>query len=178
MANVRSRCFALILYRDSDIYNYDEVINYITSNFEKYAYIVHKPEKDESKEHTHVLFYFNNKRYLSSLSNELGIPSNYFEEAHLKPYLKYLIHYDNEEKIQYTLQDVHGPLSYLLEELISDKRTEKEDFEMIFDFINEYDGKLSFNTLVKYCLNCNLYSTFRRNVNALRILLNEHNNVY
>ena len=95
MENVRSRCYALILYKDSLDYDYNKVLEYIEQNVSKYAYIEHKAEKEETKEHTHVLLYFNNKKYLSSLSKELGISSNYIQVASLKPYLKYLIHYDN-----------------------------------------------------------------------------------
>lgn len=174
----RSRSFGLVLYKDSTDYNYNQVIDFIEKNYLKYAYIEHLPEEEDKKPHTHIVIYFNNKKYNTSLSKELNVPINYIQEVHLKPYLKYLIHYDNEDKIQYTLNDVIGPLKYELEDLISDKTTEKEDFEMLVDFINNFDGKLSFSVLTKYVLKCNFYSCYRRNINALRILINEHNNVY
>ena len=178
MENVRSRCYALILYKDSLDYDYNKVLEYIEQNVSKYAYIEHKAEKEESKEHTHVLLYFNNKKYLSSLSKELCISSNYIQVASLKPYLKYLIHYDNEDKIQYTLDAVNGPLRYELEELITDKQTEQEDFLFLYDFIVMYDGKLDFTTFTKYALKKNMYSCYRRNVNSFRIIINEHNGSY
>lgn len=178
MENIRTRCYGLILYKDSTEYNYDEVISYIEKNIEKYAYIEHKAEEEDKKPHTHIILYFNNKRWLSSLSQELGVSSNYFQEVKLKPYLKYLIHFDNEEKIQYSIDEVKGPLRYLLIDLISNKTTEQEDFVLIYDFITTYDGKLSFTEIVKFCMKNNFYSCFRRNVNAIRILINEHNGTY
>lgn len=178
MENVRSRCYALILYKDSIDYDYNKVIEYIEQNVSKYAYIEHKPEKEETKAHTHVLLYFNNKKYLSSLSNELGVSANYIQTAQLKPYLKYLIHYDNDDKIQYTLNDVCGPLRFELEELITDKSSECEDFVLLYDYIVTYDGILSFTTFTKYAIKNNMYSTYRRNINSFRILINEHNGSY
>lgn len=175
--NIRSRCFALILYKDSENYDYNKVLEYITTSFDKYAYIEHLPEKDETKKHTHVLLYFTNKRWLSALSKELGIPQNYIQSAKLKPYLKYLIHFDNEEKIQYSIEDVKGTLNDLLVDLISDN-SELNNFSEIFLYIQSYEGKLSFTTLTSYIISKNMYSTYRRNINAIRILINEHNNVY
>lgn len=175
--NNRSRCFALILYKDSQDYNYNQVIDYITTNFLQYAYIEHEPEQEEKKKHTHVLLYFVNKRTLQALSKELGVPQNYIQCAKLRPYLKYLIHFDNEEKKQYKIEDVKGTLSDLLVD-ITTNNSEENNFSELFLFIQTFEGKLSFTRLTEFAISKNMYSCYRRNINALRILVNEHNNVY
>ena len=173
----RTRCFALILYKDSQDYDYNQVIDYISTNYLKFAYIEHKPEEEETKEHTHVLLYFDNKRTITAISKELGISSNYIQCAKLKPYLRYLIHYDNEEKIQYSIDEVKGTLRDLLIDMISNN-SEEDNFYDIYVFIQTFEGRLSFTELTDFCMRKHFYSTYRRNINALRILVNEHNNVY
>ena len=47
------RHFVAILYPDSEIYNFDDII-FNLNQFKYYAYIIHKPEKEESKEHVNL----------------------------------------------------------------------------------------------------------------------------
>ena len=166
--------FAMVLYKDSTTYDYDKVINYIEKKY--YAYIEHTPEKDQTKEHTHVLMHFDNKRYASSISKELNVAENYIQNANLVPYLRYLIHFDDEDKIQYKVDDVKGTLkSKLQDNLNKDKMTETEQVATIMSFIFEFDKWLTITELSQFVLKTGTYSAFRSNYNFFKDLILDHN---
>lgn len=168
--------FNLILYKDSMDYDYEKVLNYIVQNWQRYAYIEHDPEKDETKKHTHVLVHFDNKRYISAISKELQIKDNYIQPSNLVPFLRYLIHLDDEDKIQYSPYEVKGPLQQQLLEIISsNKSSEVEQVSIITSFIFEFYGRLSVTELLQFVLRNGCYSAYRRNYAMFKDLLLDHN---
>lgn len=168
--------FAMVLYKDSTSYDYEKIINYIEKNFKYYAYIEHLPEKDQTKEHTHMLVHFDNKRYASGVAKELNLPVNYIQNANLIPYLRYLIHFDDEDKIQYNVNEVHGPLSCKLIDILNrNKQTETEQVATLMSFIFEFDGWLTLTELSQFVLRSNCYSAFRRNYSFFKDLILDHN---
>lgn len=168
--------FAMVLYKDSTSYDYNKVINYIEKNYKYYAYIEHNEDIDDKKEHTHVLMHFDNKRYNTGISKELNVPSNYIVHANLIPYLRYLIHFDDEDKKQYSIEEVHGPLSNKLKDIISkDKKTESEQVAEIMSYIFESNEFLYVTNVAQFVLNNGCYSAFRRNYLFFKDLVLEHN---
>lgn len=166
----------MVLYKDSTSYDYYKIIDYIEKNFKYYAYIEHSPEKEQTKEHTHVLMHFDNKRYNTGVAKELGIPSNYIINVNFVPYLRYLIHFDDEDKIQYDINSLHGTLTLKLKEIISkNKKTETEQVATIMSYIFEYDGWLTISVLSQFVLQSNTYSAFRRNYSFFKDLILDHN---
>lgn len=168
----------LILYPDATDYSCTQVLEYIKNNFSSYAYIKHKPEKEETKIHVHVILKFPNKRYNTSLSKELGVPENYFQKINLNAYLRYLIHYDDEDKIQYSIDDVIGPLKDKLQAIINGKDNEKINLTDILDVINQINAPVSFKLILTYCLENNLFSTYLRYYAIIRDVILEHNQKY
>ena len=168
--------YNILLYKDSTSYDYNKIIDYITQNWSCYGYIEHSPEIDEKKYHTHVLVHFDNKRYLSALAKELNIPENYIQPTNLIPFLRYLIHYDDEEKIQYSPYEVQGPLQKKLLELISsNKMSEVEQVSCICDYIFECSTMVSYCSLLQFVLKNGCYSAYRRNYMFFKDLVLEHN---
>lgn len=168
--------FAMVLYKDSTSYDYYKVINYIEKNYKYYAYIEHDEDLDNKKEHTHVLMHFDNKRYNTGIAKELNVPSNYIVNANLIPYLRYLIHFDDEDKKQYSVDEVKGPLQLRLKEIIStNKKTETEQVSYIISFISDYKGWLSITELSMFVLTNGTYSAFRRNYSFFKDLVLDHN---
>lgn len=168
--------FAMVLYKDSTSYDYYKVINYIEKNYKYYAYIEHDEDLDNKKEHTHVLMHFDNKRYNTGVSKELNVPSNYIVNANLIPYLRYLIHYDDEDKKQYSVEQVKGTLQLRLKEIISNtKKSETEQVAYIISFIADYKGWLSITDLSQFVLQSGSYSAFRRNYLFFKDLILDHN---
>lgn len=168
--------YNLILYRDSLDYDYHKVIDFIVQNWTTYGYIEHEPEKDETKKHTHVLVHFNNKRYISSIAKELNIKENYIQPCNLIPFLRYLIHLDDEDKIQYSPYEVVGPLQKRLLEIVKNSSmSESEQVSCILEYIFEFDGFLHLCTLIQFVLQNGCYSSFRRNYHFFKDLVLEHN---
>lgn len=171
-------CFAFVLYKDSTTYSYDNIIDYIRHNWTNYGYIEHSPEVDEHKNHTHVLVQFPNKRYISAISKEIGLEDNYITPVHFIPYLRYLIHYDDEEKKQYNPHEVFGPLQYKLLSLIKNSTNEEESAQQIFNYIVSYPTQLTLQELCNYIFINGFYSSFRRNYTFFKDLLVDHNKNY
>lgn len=174
--NKKYYTLAFILYKDSLTYDYNKIIDYIEKNWKHYAYIEHDPDVDSSKVHTHVLVHFDNKRYINAIAKEIGIGANYIQNANLIPYLRYLIHLDDEDKKQYTIDDVNGTLKSKLQEILSsDKMSESEQVAFICDFIFESDKYIYLSNLTQFVLQTGCYSAFRRNFSLFNHLLLEHN---
>ena len=168
--------FAMVLYKDSTSYDYKKIIKYIEKNYKYYAYIEHDKDEEDKKKHTHVLVHFDNKRYNTGVAKELNIPSNYVVNANLIPYLRYLIHFDDEEKHQYSVDEVHGSLVPRLKEVISsNKKTESEMVSFIMSFIFEFTGFLTITDLSQFVIQNGCYSAFRRNYTFFKDLVLDHN---
>lgn len=174
--NKKAYTFGLILYKDSLTYDYEKIIHYIEKYWKHYAYIEHDEDLETKKPHTHVLVHFDNKRYLYAVAKELGIAPNYIQKVNLVPYLRYLIHFDDEDKKQYSVSDVHGTLVQRLQDVISsDSLTETEQVSIICDYIFEYESWLYHSVLVQFVLKTGCYSAYRRNFTMFNQLLLEHN---
>lgn len=180
--NIRSLYWGLILYDDSDNLNFIDKIQIIAQNYD-YVYIKHDKDIDSNgnlkKVHYHVILKFTNYKWLNSLSEELNIPMNYFEKINsLNNMLVYLIHYNNSDKYQYSLNDVFGTssLKIKLNKCISNiEHTEEDKIMIILDFIYSYPTNLTYRDLVSFILNKGLWADFRRNANIIFKLLDEHN---
>lgn len=165
--------YAMVLYKDTKSYNYNEVIKYIENNYTDYAYVIH--DRDDNKIHTHVIIHFNNKRYATAISKELGVPVNYIEKCNLIPYLRYLIHIDDEDKYQYSIDDVKGTLKDKLRKSIEPKLDEIDQVSIICSFIFESNDYLTHTLLLQYILKTGCYSAYRRNFSLFNNLILEHN---
>jgi hypothetical protein len=182
MKNKRSLYWTLILYEDSTTLNFNDKIDYIKKNYD-YLYIKHDKDKDDKgnlkKIHYHIVLKFKNYKWLNSLSNELDISSNYFEPINsLKNMLCYLIHFNNEDKFHYSLDEVIGSNS-LKNKLVSfinnDDKIEEDKIKIIFNFINSCDFFISYSMLVDFVLKNCLWAEFRRSSLVFFKLLEEHN---
>lgn len=168
--------FAMVLYKDSTSYDYYKVIDYIEKNYKYYAYIEHDKDLDNLKHHTHVLMHFDNKRYASGVAKELQVPSNYIVNANMIPYLRYLIHLDDEDKHQYSIDEVKGSLVPRLREVASSyKKSEVEQVSYIISFITDSKSFLSITELSQFVLQNGCYSAFRRNYYFFKDLVLDHN---
>lgn len=157
------RNWEILLYEDSYVYDFKEVIRILKSN-KKYAYIKHQPEKDETKEHYHFILKLDNGTKKSTLSNKLGVPENYINEIiSLRMMNRYLTHIDDEDKIQYEIADVTISKPYQREYLkcFDDLLSEEEILEQIYQFIDTFKDMDYFKCsreLVQF-VNANCYDT-------------------
>lgn len=160
----RYRHFMLILYKDSDSYNFDDVLFDLKGSFKNYAYIEHKPETDEKKDHIHFILSLDNTRTIESLSNRLGIPFNHIQSIKsLRASCRYLIHIDSENKIKYELSDVivSQAFSRKFYGAFDDLKTEEDmidDIYLFIDNLSDVEYKEAIKSLIKF-VNSQSYDT-------------------
>lgn len=160
----RYRHFMLLLYKDSETYNYDEVLFDLKGSFKNYAYIDHLPEDNEKKEHTHFILSLDNTRTIDSLSKRVGVAPNYIQSIKsLRASCRYLTHIDNDDKTRYELSDVKvsSAFSRKFFGAYDDLKTEEDVIDDIYLFIdslsnNEY--KDAIKQLIKF-VNSQAYDT-------------------
>lgn len=136
------RHWLILLYEDTNSYDFKEVLRIIKAQ-KKYAFIKHIPESNEKKEHFHCIISLENPTLKSSLSKKLGVPSNFISEVkNLRAICRYLIHIDDDDKIQYSLDQVK--VSKLFEKdfnkQFDDLETEEEIIDHIYSFIDSLKG--------------------------------------
>lgn len=154
------RHFVAILYKDSDIYNYDDII-FNLNQFKYYAYIEHQPEKEESKSHTHLFISLDSATSISAISKRIGIPENYIQYVKsVRSSIRYLTHIDYPEKIQYPIEacNVSGAFWRKFRKQFEDLKSESDVIEDIYKWIDnfqydDYHEKLK-NLIIYINLNC------------------------
>lgn len=167
ISNDRYRHFVAILYPDSDIYDYDDVL-FNLRGFKYYAYITHQPEDNEKKLHTHLFLSLDSATTIQAVAKRLGIPPNYIQYVKsVRASIRYLTHIDYPDKIPYKTDDV--TVSSLFHrkfmKQFEDVKTESEIIEDIYNWIDnfQYDN---YHEKLKYMLifiNLNCYDTiFKR----------------
>lgn len=160
----RYRHFMLILYKDSDSYNFDDVLFDLKGSFKNYAYIYHRPETNEKKDHIHFILSLDNTRTIESLSNRLGIPFNHIQSIKsLRASCRYLIHIDNDDKIKYELSDVivSQAFSRKFYGAFDDLKTEEDmidDIYLFIDNLSDLEYKEAIKSLIKF-VNSQAYDT-------------------
>lgn len=167
ISNDRYRHFVAIVYEDSDIYNFDDVM-FNLRGFKYYAYIKHKPENNESKEHYHLFISLDSATTINNVARRLGIPANYIQFVKsVRSSIRYLTHVDYPEKIQYSPDDVQvsGLLQRKFRKQFEDIKTETEIIEDIYKWIDNFQYE-DYHQKLKYLLvyvNLNCYDTiFKR----------------
>lgn len=182
----KNRCFEFIFYNKDDVVSTESLCN--LNNFQ-YAYILHDKDVYDNdvfnketgeligqkgqlkKPHYHFVVYFENARYLDSVSKVFDVPLNMIEiKSSLKGSIEYLIHKNHKDKFQYSRDEVVGNLKSYLD----DKTSERDDLIKIFSFIDDNQIIYYYN-LVQFCLKENVWSSFRRNCTIINRYLDEHN---
>lgn len=133
------RHFMFLLYPDDD--NYDEILHDIRGNFKNWAYITHQPESEEKKLHTHLILSVDSPRKISSICSRLDIPTRLCQSIRgLRGACRYLIHKDDEDKIQYDLKDVIVSKSFSSKFFGSfdDLESDSDMLSNIYTFINDH----------------------------------------
>lgn len=181
MKNDRSLYWTLLLYEESENLEFTEIKEKL--KIYDYLYILHDkdllPSGEPKKKHYHVVLRFKNYKWLNSLSEELGIPSNYFQKVrNLEGILCYLIHFKEENKHHYDIADVKGSSTFknrLIKCLNSNDLSEEDKVSILFNYIVMSTHKISYSKFVSYVISKGLWSEFRRSASIFNKLLDEHN---
>lgn len=137
----RYRNFMLLLYPEWD--NYKDLLFDIKGSFKNYAYLEHQKEASEKKDHLHLILSLDNPRSIESLSKRLDLKKQFIQPIKsLRASCRYLIHKDNEDKIQYNLFDVVVSNSFKSKFFgaFDDLKSDDDMLKDIYDFIKDYIG--------------------------------------
>lgn len=174
----RSRVHMLLLYPEDS--SHVAALEKIKSSYD-HAYCLHDKDVTEDgnvkKEHWHVVLRFNQAVWSSAICKDLGIEQNYIEDVkRFENALQYLIHYNDLDKAQYTVDDVHGNLKTKLVESISKvEKSEGEKVVELIEFIRNYEGRLSITDFASYCAMNGYWAEFRRSGAIFVKIIEEHN---
>lgn len=177
----KSRNFNLNLYPDDK--THVQALDYIQKNCD-YALIYHDKDTNEfgeiKKTHVHVVVRFDNPKWNTSLAKDLGITPNYIQECRsLKRSLLYLIHYYDENKYQYSVDEVKGPLKKrLFEILCNGEKNENEKMMELIQYIDDFDEYLYPSQFIRYAVGIGFTDVVRRDWCLLSPILVDHNENY
>ena len=143
--DAQDRKFIMIVYEDSEIYSWSDVLLRVGEYADQWSYIKHDRDYESvfedgvekqklKKPHWHVCMRFKTPRIRSVVANNLGIEKNYIDRAkNWKAANRYLIHLDDDDKFQYPWFDVSTNFDYY--ELIDRKETEVEKITQLMNFV-------------------------------------------
>ena len=176
----RDRKFCLVLYPDDP--SHSECVERLKAGGYNYAIILHDKDLADDgnfkKSHWHIVLKFPNAVWNEALAKELCITSNYIEKARsLDSALLYLVHFGYDEKFQYDLCDVSGPLQTRLASLLVDN-DESTRALTIYDLIRNAPGIVTYTEVFEKACKAGLYGDFRRMGTGVMYLINDHNFEY
>lgn len=182
MEKYRSKNFNLVLYDEDE--THIRALEYIQKNYD-YAMILHDKDFDEKtgeikKPHYHIVIRFKNAKWNTALADELNITPNYIEESrNLKRSLQYLIHYNDENKHSYDMEEVQGTLTKLLIETINtENKTESEKVIELLNYIDNSDEFIDVDQFLRYCADIGYWDVYRRSATTFINKINRHNTNY
>ena len=80
----------------------------VLPDFTSWAYIRHEPDSEQGSPHYHFLVRNNGTRSVSQIADKLGISGQYVQVCRkVVAFRRYMLHLDNDEKIKYSLDDIH-----------------------------------------------------------------------
>lgn len=176
--NYRSRTHMLLLYPDNE--QHAEAVKKITQTYD-HAIILHDRDKTDDgqtkKAHYHCVIRFKNTKWASAICKDLGIALNYIEDCRsFENALQYLIHYNDQDKAQYSVDDVKGNLKIRLKESIEKvEKSEGEKVVELIQYIKGYDGRLSVTDFAEFCALNGYWSEFRRSGAIFCKMIDEKN---
>lgn len=174
------RLFSIVLYEDTTSYNFEETLRLLKS-MGQYAYIKHSPEKDEKKEHIHFVLRLVNQKKIERISELTGIPIQHIKRVKSeRMMLRYLIHLDDQNKLQYDYHNVICSANYqrTFRKSLNDLETEEQIINNIYQFINNiYKKEHSRSGILFYLIqyvNSNCYETiYKRYRQEFNLYLND-----
>lgn len=167
----RYRHFMFLLYPQDD--NYNDVLQDIKGSFKNWAYITHKPESEEKKEHTHLILSLDNPRTIQSICNRLEIPTRLCQRVRgLRGACRYLVHKDNDDKLQYDLTDVSVSNSFksTFFGAFDDLESDSDMLANIYTFIDDHKECSSIELevmLTQFVCSTNYNRVFKRYYNTI-----------
>lgn len=135
---------------------------------------------DLKKAHYHFILKFKNGCTISALAKRVKVSTSQIQiiRRGLNSALRYLIHYAQDEKYQYSIEEVHSNSNNLMarfEQQIIDDTPEVQRVQQIQEMIEKFDGYIYLGILGKSVQKANIWDAFRRNLTYFLRLVDLHN---
>lgn len=194
MNNKRFYNFTCVIYEDDKRFN-EQFVNlkmnydciYIRHDKDLYDEDLYDDEKnlihqagDTKKPHYHFVIKLKNAKTISAIANACNIDEHMIEpvKRSFDGALRYLIHYNYDNKYQYSPDEVESLNEKLLvkfKKLIYDDMSEEEQTEKIEDFLKNATQRVKLSQLGAYARHIGQWSCFRRNMSYFKAVLDEYN---
>lgn len=175
------RLFSIVCYDESDTTDFKKIFSHIVDNNLNYIYIKH--DKDENKIHYHIAIYTKQATTIKKISNLLDIKENYIsikddygKRYTLKNTIGYFLHYNNNDKHNYEVQDLFSNDYDLVNkyyDLLTGGKNETNSLKEILQFIN-YNKVKSISSVLDYCIDNDLLKTFKKYSYILNQIVKEN----
>lgn len=177
--DLKYRNLCLLLYPEWD--NYGNIIEEMQKLGGKCFWMEHKADEEESKPHTHVLLSFVNPRRPTNIANQLCIDVRFVVKCSDKSsFIRYLVHADNPEKVQYNRNDIQTSTPDCLLDIDKafsrgSRLSSGAGFVQIYDFINNASVPLTIQDVVDFSIKMDIVGDMRTYWNILLPTIKEHN---
>lgn len=192
MEKYRARVHMILLYPDNE--SHVEVLSKITKSYD-YAGITHdrdiwsaddekkNPEHKQGelkKEHIHIVLRTPNATWNTAICKELGLEEKFCEQVkNIDRALQYLLHYNEPDKTQYSIDDVYGSLrTKLIESIKKNEKSEGEKVVELIEYIETQTTPISIKQFAGYCAKNGYWSEFRRSATIFLKVIDEHNSQF
>lgn len=182
MAEVKKyRLFTGVLYPDSEVYSCTTVLDSLAFCFEEYAFILHDADTLEDgsakKPHYHWMGKRKNPVTIKTIANSLGVAENYIETIKngWKKMAQYLIHFNDEDKAQYSPEDVNASFNYMA--MFEDNLSSQEQAKCIMAYIVNH-GTQSILDLTRWAIDEGFWSEYRRGYGIWKDIVHEMKSEY
>lgn len=194
MEKKRNYNYMFVLYEDD--LNFDTQVFNVCQEVGEYCYIRHDKDiydkdvlnedgsikykaGDYKKPHVHYVLRLKNPSTPSALAKRVGIDENDVEiiKKSFNGALKYLIHFNMENKYQYEKEEVKGTDKLLRKflDLVSEDTSEVQKVSDIQDYIESFDDYVDLAILGRYVQKINMWDAFRRNMMYFCKIVDNHN---
>lgn len=184
----KSRIFNLLLYPDNPKHNL-AICELQTSKYLACGICHNNDCYDEDtethkagdlkKSHFHFVVKFSNPRYKSGVAKELDIEERFVDiTKNFKSSTRYLLHYGDDEKYQYSPDDLVGRLKSEVLKLLDDKPSETQQALSIYDYIQSNSRFITKSELYLWACQNGYFSCYRRCYSVIIDILYEHNEKY
>lgn len=178
--NKRVRNYLGVIYEDDE--KFDNQLFNLTQEKDS-IWIKHDKDLDDEgnvkKPHYHFVIQLKNACTLSSIAKRLEVNENMLEYVkNVNSSLKYLIHYNDDNKYNYDMNDVQSNSEKLKRrflDLVSKDTPETDKMVSIYEFIHKQNDYIDFNILFKYAVKNNIWDAYRRNYAIIKDLVSDHN---
>lgn len=115
----------------------------VLPDFSYWAYIKHESDTEEGTPHYHFLVRHNGTRSVGQIADKLGISGQYVQVCRkVVAFRRYMLHLDQDEKLKYTIDDIHT--SDLSSFRVAISGNEKKDVNDIYkDFLRLQRGYIT-----------------------------------